>query len=101
MATYRVQPDEDGSVVIPAEVLKQLGHKPGDTLELVIAADVTVHIRLPRYPSIDSLAGAAGSLPQPLTWHEMRRIAQEDREAHFRRKLGLSTDDTPPERSAG
>lgn len=33
---------------------------------------------LNRYPTIASLAGSAGALPQPLSWSEMRRIAHED-----------------------
>ena len=39
-----------------------------------------------QYPDIDSLVGAAGSLPEPLSWEEMRAIAAEDRAAAYRAK---------------
>jgi hypothetical protein len=36
-------------------------------------------LRVPRYPNITSLRGAAGSLQKPLAWRQMRQIASEDR----------------------
>ena len=38
-----------------------------------------------KYPTIASLAGAAGSLPRPLSWQEIHEIAWED---HVLEKLG-------------
>jgi len=36
------------------------------------------------YPTVASLAGAAGSLKQPMSWDEMRDIAREDRSPKVR-----------------
>ncbi len=38
-----------------------------------------------KYPTVASLAGAAGKLPRPLSWQEMREIAWED---HILEKFG-------------
>lgn len=35
-------------------------------------------VKAQKYPTIASLVGAAGSLPKPLSWKEMRQIARED-----------------------
>ena len=45
----------------------------------VIDEEGTVKLRVPRYPDIASLRGAAGKLNKPLSWQEMQKIAQEDR----------------------
>lgn len=39
---------------------------------------------LPRYPTLESLAGAAGSLPEPRPWDE---VLEEAREDHLGRKF--------------
>lgn len=42
--------------------------------------------RVPRYRSISSLHGAAGSLKEPLSWQKMREIAREERlEAKYKK----------------
>ncbi|MBI3977213.1 MAG: AbrB/MazE/SpoVT family DNA-binding domain-containing protein [Chloroflexi bacterium] len=68
-----------GQVTIPAEVRRHLGLKSGDKLSFVIEPEGTVHLRAPRYPTVASLRGAAGSLDRPLSWEQMREIAREDR----------------------
>ena len=68
-----------GRVTIPAEIRNHLGIKHHDRLAFVIDEEGNVHLKVFRYPDIDSLAGAAGSLSKPLSWKEMRRIAYEDR----------------------
>jgi antitoxin PrlF len=68
-----------GQVTIPSEVRKYLGIKTNDKIAFVIDSEGTVRLRVPHYPSIASLRGAAGSLKQPLSWQQMREIAQEDR----------------------
>ena len=42
--------------------------------------------RTDQYPTIDALVGAAGSLPEPRSWEELRTIAAEDRAAASRAK---------------
>lgn len=68
-----------GQVTIPGEVRKHLGLKTNDKIAFVIDSEGEVRIRVPRYPDIQSLRGAAGSLEKPLSWQQMREIAQEDR----------------------
>ena len=68
-----------GQVTIPAEIRNHLGIKTHDKLAFVIDEEGNVQLKVPRYPDIDSLAGAAGSLSKPLSWKDMRRIAYEDR----------------------
>lgn len=68
-----------GQVTIPAEVRRHLGVKTKDKIAFVLEASGTVRLRLPRYTSVASVRGAAGSLKKPLSWEEMRAIAREDR----------------------
>lgn len=73
-----------GQVTIPALVRKHLGLGPKDKISFLLEDNGTVRIRAPRYPDIDSLRGMAGTLPKPLSWHEIREIARED---HLRHKV--------------
>jgi AbrB family looped-hinge helix DNA binding protein len=70
---------DEGRVTIPAEIRAYLGIAPGEQIAFVIDDEGAVHLRNPRYPTIASLRGAAGSLKKPLSWEEMRQIAYEDR----------------------
>jgi len=67
-----------GQVTLPAEVRKYLGIKTNDKIAFVIDAEGTVRIRVPRYPDIASLRGAAGTLNKPLSWQQIQQIAHED-----------------------
>lgn len=67
-----------GQVTIPAEVRKYLGIATNDKIAFVIDDQGTVRLRVPRYPTIASLKGAAGRLKNPLSWQEMQQIAYED-----------------------
>ena len=68
-----------GQVTIPAEIRRHLGLKKSDKISFVIEPEGDVRLRVPSYPSVTSLRGAAGSLKKPLSWDEMRQIAREDR----------------------
>jgi antitoxin PrlF len=68
-----------GQVTIPAEVREYLGIKTNDKIAFVIDKEGIVRLRVPRYPNIASLRGAAGRLPKPVSWQQMQRIAYEDR----------------------
>jgi antitoxin PrlF len=68
-----------GQVTIPAEVRKYLGIKTNDKIAFVIDQEGIVRLRVPRYPNIASLRGAAGRLQKPVSWQQMQRIAYEDR----------------------
>jgi antitoxin PrlF len=68
-----------GQVTIPAGIRKYLGITTNDKLGFVIDDEGVVRLRVPRYPTIASLRGAAGRLNKPLSWQEIQKIAQEDR----------------------
>lgn len=67
-----------GQVTIPAQVRKHLGLKKHQKIALIIEDRGTVRLKVPRYPTIASLSGAAGRLDRKLSWKEMRDIARED-----------------------
>jgi AbrB family looped-hinge helix DNA binding protein len=68
-----------GQVTVPVTVRRHLGLEPSDKVAFVIAPDGTVLVRALRYPTLDSLRGAAGTLKRPLSWQQVREIAREDR----------------------
>ncbi len=67
-----------GQVTIPAEVREHMHLERGDKLSFVIDDEGAVHLQVPTYPNVASLAGAAGSLEKPMSWQGMREIARED-----------------------
>ena len=67
-----------GQLTLPAEVRRHLGVATRDKVVFVIDEDGTVRLEPAPYPTIASLRGAAGSLPQPLPWKRMVEIARED-----------------------
>lgn len=68
-----------GQVTIPAEVRRHLGVKTKEKVAFVLEPDGKVRLSTPRYSTIRSLRGAAGSLEKPLPWKRVREIAREDR----------------------
>ncbi|MGI8550239.1 MAG: AbrB/MazE/SpoVT family DNA-binding domain-containing protein [Dehalococcoidia bacterium] len=68
-----------GQVTVLAVVRRLLGLKTGDKLAFVIDDQGSVRLTVPHYSSVASIRGAAGSLPAPLSWDEMRRTASADR----------------------
>ena len=68
-----------GQVTIPAEVRRHLGVGQGDKLSFVIGDDGSIALKSPKYPNVAALAGAAGTLSEPMTWDQMREIAREER----------------------
>ncbi len=67
-----------GQVTIPAEVRRHLGLRKNQKIALVIEDKGTVRLKVPRYPNVTALSGAAGALRRKLSWEEMRKIARED-----------------------
>src|SRR5438067_11796108 len=55
-----------------------LGVSTNDKIAFVIQPQGTVEVKTPKYPTISSLAGAAGRLKKPLAWKEVERLAHED-----------------------
>ena len=68
-----------GQVTIPAQVRHHLGLKKNQKIALVIEDKGTVRLKVPRYPTVASIRGAAGRLGKKISWKEMREIAREDR----------------------
>ena len=67
-----------GQVTIPAEVRKHLGLKQGDQVAFVLDDAGKVELKAPKYPTVASLAGAAGTLREPRDVEAMLAIARED-----------------------
>lgn len=72
-------------MTLPAAIREHLGVAERDKIAFVIGEDGIVQVRPVAYPTIASLAGAAGSLPRPMPWKEMLEIARED---HLAAKFG-------------
>ena len=67
-----------GQVTLPKDVREQLGVSVHDKVEFLISDDGTVRVQNPKYTTVASLVGAAGTLEKPLPWEAMRQIARED-----------------------
>jgi AbrB family looped-hinge helix DNA binding protein len=67
-----------GQVTIPAAVRRHLGVGTNDKITFVIEDSGEVRLSVPSYPTIQSLRGIAGSLPKPLSWQEVKQIAQDE-----------------------
>ena len=72
-----------GQVTIPAQVRHHLGLKKNQKIALVIEDQGTVRLKVPRYPTVASIRGAAGKLGKNLSSKEMKAIAREE---HAQRK---------------
>lgn len=68
-----------GQVTLPVEVRNHLGVGKNDKVAFVIRSTGEVSVLSAQYPTITSLKGAAGTLKQPLSWKDVKRIAYEDR----------------------
>lgn len=68
-----------GQITIPIKVRKYLGVDTNDKVAFIIESNGNVKVTPAKYPNIKSLSGAAGKLPKPLSWQEMKKIAYEDR----------------------
>jgi AbrB family looped-hinge helix DNA binding protein len=75
-----------GQVTIPAEVRKYLGVNNRDKIAFVVETEGRVTLKVPEFPTIESLAGAAGSLTEQKPWTEVLETAREDHLAQKRLK---------------
>ncbi len=76
-----------GQVTVPAAVRKRLGLKTGDTVVFVLGEEGEVALRVPHYPDVAAVLGAAGRLPEPRTREEIERIVAEERAESWRTRL--------------
>jgi AbrB family looped-hinge helix DNA binding protein len=66
-------------LTLPVEIRRHLGVGPKDKIAFVVQEDGTVQVRPATYSTVDSVVGIAGSLPEPMEWHEMRELARQER----------------------
>ncbi|HVC33614.1 MAG TPA: AbrB/MazE/SpoVT family DNA-binding domain-containing protein [Chloroflexota bacterium] len=66
-------------MIIPAEVRRHRGITTNDKIAFIIDEAGIVRVTAPRYPTIASVRGTAGSLETPSSWQDLRGIAREDR----------------------
>jgi len=67
-----------GQITLPAAIRRHLGLHTGDKVSFVIEDSGNVMLKVPKYPNVASLAGAAGKLDRPMDMKEMLEIARED-----------------------
>jgi len=82
--------ERSGRVALPDEVRRRLGVEPEGAATFVITDDGRVELWPSPAAVVDSLRGAAGSLPRPLGWDEVERFAREEREDRLAAKLGIA-----------
>lgn len=68
-----------GQLTVPIAIRRRLGLRDRDQVAFVVDETGRIELQVPRFTTVASLSGAAGSLKQPLTWKRMREIAYEDR----------------------
>ena len=76
-----------GQVTIPVAVRKHLGITANDKIAFVIQPQGTVEVKTPKYPTLASLAGAAGKLKKPLSEREVEEIIRDDVAEAYRKKF--------------
>lgn len=76
-----------GQVTVPAEVRRRMGLQAGDRVIFVLGEGGDVALRVPHYPDVASVLGAAGSLPEPRSWEEIERVVDEGRAEAWRVRL--------------
>jgi AbrB family looped-hinge helix DNA binding protein len=86
---FRAKVTSKGQVTIPAEVRRALGTEIGEHVIFAICADGSVAVRRPRYPTLDSLVGAAGSLPPGASYEDIdiAAIVEQEIASSYRHKL--------------
>jgi antitoxin PrlF len=67
-----------GQVTIPEVVRKHLGVGTRDKIIFVMEDDGRVSLLRPRYPTVASLRGIAGTLKRPMDWDAIEQIAHDD-----------------------
>lgn len=68
-----------GQITLPAAIRRRLNLREHDRVVFTIDEQGKIELGPPRFPTVASLTGVAGTLAQPLSWQQMRQIAYEDR----------------------
>ncbi|MBN6186969.1 AbrB/MazE/SpoVT family DNA-binding domain-containing protein [Aneurinibacillus sp. BA2021] len=69
----QVEMKEDGSVLLPTELMQQVGIRPGDFIEFEVMGDGAVSIELCRHPDAQALHQEEGMNRR----HVMQRVAEK------------------------
>ena len=91
MQTVLATVSEEGQVTLPEQVRRQLGISARTTIAFVLADSGEVTVRASASPDLEALAGAAGSLPQPLTDQAIEAIVAEERALAYLAKVAPAT----------
>lgn len=78
MRRYESTLTSNGQVTLPPDVREHLGLTDGDRVSFVIKGSGEVILQVPKYSTLDSLAGVAGKLDRSLDFEEMLEIARDD-----------------------
>lgn len=68
-----------GQVTIPLVVRRHLDVDTNDKVAFIIEPNGGVKVTQVKYPTIQSLRGAAGSLKKPIPWKQLRDLARQER----------------------
>lgn len=68
-----------GQITIPVAIRRHLDVDVNDKVAFIIKSDGEVQVSQAKYPTIQSLRGAAGSLKKPIPWKELRDLARHER----------------------
>ena len=84
-ATISYQPEtiitvtRKGQITLPAHARRLLNTEKNPKLAVVVEPDGSLILKLPKYPTLESLAGIIPPLDPPKTWEEVKAIIAEDR----------------------
>jgi len=70
-----------GQITLPARVRRHLGIAPHSKIAFFLDDPGIVRLEAMEFSTIADLSGAAGTLPTPMSWEEMRAIAREEQAA--------------------
>ena len=82
-----------GQITMPIEVRKHLGVKQGDKVAFVLDDEGTITVEVPKYPTIVSLRGAAGSLSKPMNWSDIEAVVREERASRYIERRSKTDED--------
>lgn len=68
-----------GQITIPVAVRRYLGVDTNDKVAFIIDSHGKVQVTQAKYPTIQSLRGAAGSLKKPIPFKQLRDLARQER----------------------
>lgn len=71
-----------GQITVPVKIRRHLGLGTHDHIAFIVEKNGDVKVSQVKYPTIQSMAGKAGSLKKPISYKKMKEIAYKDRFVH-------------------